>query len=161
MAETGETPGKMQSMVDRVMDVLKRSMQLGRKQADDTALGSIRKELLEGDGQGPGEEDYMLDDIDVLWNAPLEQAPKLAVPHVLVPRSFALVHSTYGHPGVATAMKLVSQKFSRATLTKEVREYVLSRGCRGRSRSASQRACYWQDSCALRRYWRWTSRTRG
>lgn len=72
MAETGETPGTMQSMVDRVTDILKRSMQLGRKQADDTELGSILKELLEGDGHGPGEGAYMLDDIDVLWNVSLE-----------------------------------------------------------------------------------------
>lgn len=41
----------------------------------------------------------------------------------------APTHSGYGHPGVARSTALVSCRYHWPTLTRDVREYVLSCGC--------------------------------
>ena len=51
----------------------------------------------------------------------------------------ALAHSTYGHPGTVRTTALISHRYCWPTLIKDVRDYVLSGGCRRRKRSASQR----------------------
>ena len=81
----------------------------------------------------------MMDDNGLLWIAPMGKTPRLAVPQSLIPGILVLVHSTYGHPGTARTMTLVSLRYYWPTLTKDVRNSVLSCGCRRRKRSTSQR----------------------
>ena len=50
----------------------------------------------------------------------------------------ARAHSTYGHLGMAKTA-LISRRYCWPTLIRDVRDYVLSCGCRRRKRSASQR----------------------
>ena len=72
----------------------------------------------------------MLDHNVLLWNTPFGGEPKLAIPRALVPGVLALVHSTYGHPGVARTLLLTRAKDWWQLMTQDVWEYVLSRGCR-------------------------------
>jgi len=83
--------------------------------------------------------EYLLDDEGLLWYAPKGEDPKLVIPRVMVPGVLALVHSTFGHPGVARTTLLVQGKYNWPTLVRDVREYVLSCGCRRRKRANSQR----------------------
>lgn len=55
----------------------------------------------------------------------------MAVPRELIPRVLALVHGTFGHPGVARTEILIERKY-RPTLKDDTREYVLS--CKHRRR---------------------------
>ena len=57
----------------------------------------------------------------------------------MISRVLALVHSIHGHPGVARTTLLVKDRFSWDTLRRDVREYVLSCGCRRRKRSNSRK----------------------
>ena len=63
----------------------------------------------------------------------------MAVARALVPGVLALVHSAYGHPGVARTLLLIKGKYGWPTVAQDVREYVLSCGCRKRKRARSQR----------------------
>ena len=64
---------------------------------------------------------------------------RLAIPRSLVPDILVLVHTTYGHPGVARTTELAQRKYHRTSLKGDIRNYVLSCGCRRRKRSTSQR----------------------
>lgn len=105
------------------------------KQRRDTALKSILVEL----GLGEIEGEYLLDDEGLLWYAPKRADPKLAVPRVMVPGFLALVHSTFSHPVVVRTTLLVQGRYNWPTLVKDVREYLLSCGCRRKKRANSQR----------------------
>ena len=56
-----------------------------------------------------------------------------------MPEFLSLVHVIHGHPGVATTLILVRERFFWPTMARDVREYVLSCRCRMRKRSNSQR----------------------
>ena len=64
---------------------------------------------------------------------------RLAIPRSLVPGILALVHTTYGHPGVARTTELTQRKYHWTSLIGDIRNYVLSCGCRRLKRSTSQR----------------------
>ena len=58
---------------------------------------------------------------------------------MLIPEVLSLVHSTFGHPGVARTTLSVRNEYSWPSLRKEVRQYVLSCGCRQRKRRNSHK----------------------
>ena len=86
------------------------------------------------EGQEGKEGTYLVDDHGLLWKTPKDmpkgEIAKLVTPRALVPGMLALVHSTFGQPGVARTTLAVQAKYSWPILTKDVREYVLSCGCR-------------------------------
>ena len=81
----------------------------------------------------------MTDDDRQLRYAPLGSVLRLATPCSLVPGILAFVHSTYGHPGVARTTELTQRKYRLTSLKSDVRDYVLSCGCRRFKKSTSQR----------------------
>ena len=117
-------------MIDQVAEVLRDTPRLVQRQKEDARLGPIGGRLREvGDRQTPeGTANYVLDDNDLLLSVPRGEAPKLAIPRALVPGVLALVHSTYGHPGVARTLLLVKGMHGWPTVAQDVREYVLSCG---------------------------------
>ena len=126
-------------MLERVTAILQDLPQLMQRQCEDMVLGKIRKELQEAGNRGSGAGEYVVDDNGLLWMAPRGKIPRLAVPRFLVPGIMALAHSAYGHRGTARNTALINHRYCWPTLIKEVRDYVLSCGCRRRKRSASQR----------------------
>ena len=128
-------------MISRVAETLRNPPRLVQHQRQDARLGPVGGRLRgDGDRQTPeGTANYILDDNDLLWNAPPGGEPKLAIPRALVPGVLALVHSTYGHPGVARTLLLTRAKYWWPSMARDVREYVLSCGCRRRKRAWSQR----------------------
>ena len=89
--------------------------------------------------KGETRREYVADDDEFLWYVPPGSILRLAVPRSLVPGILALVHTTYGHPGVARTIELVQRKYHRISPISDVRDYVLSCGCRRLKRSTSQR----------------------
>ena len=87
---------------------------------------------------GTGEA-YLANDEGLFWYAPPGSILLLAIPRFLASGILALVHTTYGPPGVARTTELVQSDYNRISLKSEVREYVLSYGCRRILRSTSQR----------------------
>ena len=79
-----------------------------------------------------------MDDEGILWHIPDGEDPKLAIPRAMIPGVLALVHSTFGHPGMARTTLLIQSKYHWPTLVKDAREYVLSCGCRRRKRANSE-----------------------
>ena len=79
------------------------------------------------------------DDNGLLWCAPLCIVLRLTIPRSLVPGILALAHTTYDHPGVARTTELVQRKYLWISLKSDVRDYVLSCGCRRTNISISQR----------------------
>ena len=61
------------------------------------------------------------------------------IPRALVPEVLALVHAMHNHPGIAGTLALLRDRFFWLTMTRDVREYVLSCKCRRRKRANSQR----------------------
>lgn len=99
--------GESAGMVERLMGLLKSTLLLGRKQADDANLGQIRREMMEGGWQRAGGGTCLLHGGNLLWIPSQGQAPRLAIPRFLIPGVLALVHSTFGHLGVAKTTKVV------------------------------------------------------
>ena len=112
-----------------------------RLQKDDGRLGPIGGRLRGwSDRQTPERTpDYVLDDNDLLWSAPPKTKLKLAIPRALVPETLALVHGTYGHPGITRTLLLVRDKCWWPAIAQDARDYVLSCGCRRKKRVLSQR----------------------
>ena len=78
----------------------------------------------------------MLDDRDLIWYSTKEtREPTLAIPRALVPELLALIHYLHGHSGVASTLALTRERMFWPTMVRDVREYVLSGGCRRRKRS--------------------------
>ena len=107
---------------------------MARQREDPHLLGKVR-DLNNG---GTGGE-YVTDDEGLLWYAPPGSILRLAIPRSLVPGVLAFVHTTYGHPGVARTTELTRRKYHWTSLKSDVRDYVLSCGCRRLKRSTSQR----------------------
>ena len=84
-------------------------------------------------------EDYLLDHRDLLCYAPLGRKPVLAVKQSLIPNLTSLIHTLHAHPGVAATLALLRERFHWPSMARDVREYVLSCGCRRRRRAASQK----------------------
>ena len=64
---------------------------------------------------------------------------RLVIHRSLVPGILALVHTTYGHPGVARTTELTQRKYHWTSLKGDIRNYVLSCECQRLKRSSSQR----------------------
>ena len=107
---------------------------MARQREDFHLLGRVR-DLNNG---GTGGE-CVTDDDGLLWHAPPGSILRLAIPRSLVPGALAFVHTTYGHPGVARTAELTQGKYHWTSLKSDVRDYVLSCGCRRLKRSTSQR----------------------
>ena len=135
-----EHPGPFPFMIGQVAEMLRDAPPPVGRQKEGARLGPIGGRLRGGgDRQTPeGTANYVLDDNVLLWRAPVGGAPKLAIPRALVP-VLALVHSTYGHPGVAQTLLLVKGKYRWPTVAQDVRDYVLSCGCMRRKRARSLR----------------------
>ena len=96
-----------------------------QQRGDSHLLGKIQD--LDNGGTGGG---YVDDDDGRFWYAPPGSMLRLAIPRSLVPGILALVHTTYGHPGVARTTELVQRKHRWTSLKSDVRDCVLSCGCR-------------------------------
>ena len=84
-------------------------------------------------------EQYVIDDRDLIWfTGKTAKKPTLAIPRSVVADVLSLVHTLHGHPGVASTLILIRERFHWHTMARDVREYVLSCGCRRRKRSRSQ-----------------------
>ena len=122
-------------MVQRIADLLRKPQKLMKRQKEDSYLLAKVQDLNNG---GIGGE-YVTDYDGLLWYAPPGSILHLAIPRSLVPDILASVHTTYGHPGVARTTELMQRKYHWASLKSDVRDYVLSCGCRRLKRSTTQR----------------------
>ena len=127
-------------VLDRALRTLTDITALRGRQQHDHWLGRVRSQLLSGQ---PGDvryaDCYMIDDRDLIWYSTKEaREPTLAIPRAMVPELLALIHYLHGHPGVASTLALTRERFFWPTMVRDVREYVLSCGCRRRKRSNNQ-----------------------
>ena len=122
-------------MVQRIVDLLRKSQELMERLREDSYLLGRVRDLNNG---GTGGE-YVTDDDGLLWYAPPGSILRLAIPRSLVPGGLAFVHTTYGHPGLARTTELTQRKYHWTSLKSDVRDYVLSCGCRRLKSSTSQR----------------------
>ena len=135
IAGNGEYGGPFPFMLDLVSQRLQDTPELVKSQSKDPKLLEIVRDLVSGGMEG----DYVLDEKQLLWLSPVGSAPRLAIPHSLEAGIITSVHTTYGHPGVAKTTLLAQQDCYWPILKKDLRDYVLSCGCRRRKRSSSQR----------------------
>ena len=105
------------------------------RQREDSHLQGKVQDL--NNGRTGGE--YVTDDDGLLWYAPPGSILRLAIPRSLLPGVLAFVHTNFGHPGVARTTELTPWKHHWTSLRSDVRDYVLSCGCRRLKRSTSQR----------------------
>ena len=131
----GEHQGPYPTMVQWIADLFRKPQELMARQREDSHLLGKVQDLNNG---GTGGE-YVTDDDGLLWYAPPGAILRLAIPRSLVPGVLAFVHSTCGHPGVARTTELTQKKYHWTSLKSDVRDYVLSCGCRRLKRSTSQR----------------------
>ena len=131
----GEHRGSYPTMVQRIAGLLRQPQELLKRQREDSYLLEKIQDL---DNGGTGGE-YVTDDDGLLWYAPPGSILRLAIPRSLIPGILALVHTTYGHPGVARTTELTQRKYHWTSLKGDIRNYVLSCGCRRLKRSTSQR----------------------
>ena len=85
----------------------------------------------------------MRHDEGLLWHSPITSPSQNAVPRSMIPGVMALVHTTYVHPGVGRTTELIQRKFHWPAYKRDVRDDVLTWGCR-RKKSASQRVAMLQ-----------------
>ena len=131
----GEHRGPYPTMVQRIVGVLRKPQELMNWQREDSHLLGKIQDL--DNGRTGGE--YLTDDDRLLWYAPPGSILRLAIPCSLVSGILALVHTTFGHRGVARTTDLMQRKYHWTSLKSDFRDYVLSWGCRGLKRSTSQR----------------------
>ena len=93
----------------------------GSGREDSHLLGKIQ----DLDNGGTGGE-YVTDDDGLLWYAPPGFILRLVIPRSPVPGILALVHTTYGHPGVARTTELTRRKYHWISLKGDIRNYVVS-----------------------------------
>ena len=131
----GEHRGPYPTMVQHIAGLLRKPQELMKRQREDSHLVGKIQDL---DNGGTGGE-YVTDDDGLLWYAPPGSILSLAILRSLMPGILALVHTTYGHPGVARISELTQRKYHWTSLKGDVRDYVLSCGCRRLKMSTSQR----------------------
>ena len=127
----GEHRGPYPTMAQRVGGLLRQPQELRKRQREDSHLFRKIGDLDKGGSGG----DYVTDDDGLLWYAPPGSILRLVIPRSLVPGILALVHTTYGHPGVARTTELTQRKYHWTSLKGDIRNYVLS----WLKRSTSQR----------------------
>lgn len=127
----------MQSLVD--------TEALRRGQQENPFSERVRSHLLHGEVNMDPEEkidgkSYFLDDGELLWHsAAAKGKPVLAIHRRLVSDLISLAYATHDHPSVTSTLALLRVRFHWPTITRNVREYVLSCGCRSRRHSTNQR----------------------
>ena len=131
------TPAR--TAVERAIKSLTDPGALRRGQQGDPFLSKVRSCVLHQERRVNHENQrvrdmYLLDDNDLLWYTPKGKKKVLAVHRALVPDLTSLIHAIHAHPGVASTLALVRERFHWPTMTRDVREYVLSCGCRRRKR---------------------------
>ena len=131
----GEHQGPYPTMVQRIADLLHKPQELMKRQKEDSHLLGKVQDLNNG---GTGGE-YSTDEDRLLWYESQGSILCLAIPLSLVPGILAFVYTTYGHLGVARTTDLTQRKYHWTSLKSDVRDYVLSCGCRRPKRSTSQR----------------------
>jgi len=104
----------------------------------------VFSQLLQGDPDEEAlkaKERYLLEDNDLLWYVTGEgkRQQRLVIPRSLVPELLALIHAIHGHPGIAATLILLQDRFFWLSMTRDVREYILSCKCRRRKRAHSQK----------------------
>lgn len=107
-------------------------------------VGKVRSTLLreeiESDDPNQGvHEEYLLNDRNLPWHAPLGKILALAVHKSLVLDLTSLIHSLYAHLGVVSTLDLIHEGFHWPNMARDVREYVISCRLRRRKRSTSQK----------------------
>ena len=131
------------SVIDRALRSISDFESLRNLQQRDHIFGKVRSQLLQDSQDDEAlriKDKYVLDDNDLLWHVPSEgkQQGRLAIPRALVPEMLSLVHVMHGHPGIAATLILLRERFFWHTMSRDVRESVLSCKCRRRKRSHSQ-----------------------
>ena len=134
----GEHQGPYPTMVQRIADLLRKPQELLERQREDPHLLRRVQDLNNG---GTGGE-YVTNDDGLLWYAPPGSILRLAIPSSLVAGILAFVHTTYGHPGVARTTELTQRKYHWASLKRDIRDYVLSCGCRTKDPPTNESPCY-------------------
>ena len=99
----GEHQGLYPTMLQRTAGLLRKPQELMKQQSEDSHLLGKIQDL---HNRGTGGE-YLADDNSLRWYAPPGSILRLAIPRSSVPDSLALIHTTYGHPGVARTTELV------------------------------------------------------
>ena len=131
----GEPRSPYPTILQPIAGLLRKPQELMKHQREDSHLLGKIEDL---DNGGTGGE-YVADDNGLLWYAPPGSILRLAIPRSLAPDILALVHTTYGHPGLARTTGLVQRKYHRTSLKSGAQDCVLSYGCRRLKRSTSQR----------------------
>ena len=103
----GEYRGPHPTMLQGVADLLRDQEEFARRQVEDPILGEEVRNLASGE---TGEE-YVIDDNGLLLYAPPGSIMRLAIPRSLVAGILALVHTTYGNPGVARTTEHIITKY--------------------------------------------------
>ena len=136
-ADTALSQGEYRdpTMLQRITGLL-REPQERMKQQEEDSHAKKETEILTKKEPGGG---YVADDNALLWYVPQGSILRLAIPRSLVPGILALVHTTYGQPGVARITELVQRKYHWTSLRSNIRDCMLSCKCRMTKRSTSQR----------------------
>ena len=114
----GEHRGPYPTMPQRIAGLLRIPQELMKQQREDYHLLGKIQDLDSGEPGGGG---YVADDDGLLWYASPGSILRLAIPRSLVPGILALVHTTYGDPGVARTTELVQTKYHRTSLNQKRR----------------------------------------
>ena len=141
----GEHRGPYPTMMQRITDLLCKLQELMDQQSE----GSHMLGKIQAFENGVAGGKYVADDDGLFLYASPGSILLLAISRSLVPGILALVHTTYGYPGVSRATELMRRKYHWTSLKSDVRDYVVSCGCQRLKRSTSQRfamlpACFFK-----------------
>lgn len=133
-------------MTERELQPLLGTGSLRGGQQEDPLLEGIRSYPLHKDVRTDPDvmlidnESDLLDDRELLWRAPAgKRKPVLAIHRASMPELISLFHMMHGHPIVASTLALLCELVTSSTMVGDVREYVLSCGCRRCKHSTSLR----------------------
>lgn len=80
-------------------------------------------------------DNYLPDDTDLSWCAPLGKSPVLAIHQFLISDLTSCIHAMHAHLGVAAMLALLGECFQWAFMTRDVSGYIIPCGCRRRPRA--------------------------
>lgn len=100
---------------------------------------SIAEKIPENDPNLHIRKDYLLNDRDILWYAPLGRNPVLAVHQSLIPDIASLIPALHTHPRVAASWVLLRGSFHWSPMARHVPQCVVWCGYRRRKRATSEK----------------------
>ena len=158
-ADTALRQGKHRApyptIVQRTAGLLRKPQERMKQQREDYHLLGKIQDL---DNEGTGGE-YVADGDGLLWYPPPGSILRLTIPHSLIPGILALVHTTYGHPGVARTTELIQRTIGHhSRATSETTCFLADAECL-RDPSASVSPCYRLACSSPGKSWKWTSIT--